>query len=926
MKKVLSFILILTLTISCVSMVSFTVSAATYGQLTYTVSNGKVTITGCDTSASGALTIPSTISGYPVTSIGNSAFEDCTSLTGITIPDGVTRIGYSAFQGCSNLTNITIPNSVTSICDYAFYDCSSLTGITIPDSVTSIGGSAFYGCSKLSSITIPDSVTSIGGYAFRNCSKLTSITIPDSVTSIGSSPFYNAAYYNDSNNWENDVLYINNHLIEAKYKISGEYVIKEGTKTIADYAFDDCYSLTSITIPASVTSIGYWAFYNCKSLTSITIPDGVTSIGGSAFYNCSSLISITIPDSVTSIGRSTFEYCKSLTSITIPDSVTSIGDRAFYYCDSLTSITIPDSVTSISDYAFYYCSGLTDITIPDSVTNIGYSVFYNCDSLTSITIPDSVTSIGDYAFYYCSGLTSITIPDSVTSIGDWAFLNCDSLTTVYYRGTQAQWDSISIGSSNSSLTSATRYYNSCIQSTTHTYDNICDTECNICNDIRSITHTYDNACDAECNVCNDIREVPDHIYDNACDTICNVCNDIRDVPDHSYTLNNNHTCDICKFSKTPEKPIVESKISNSITLVKTEGFEYSKDGITWQNSNVFTNLSPDTTYTFYQRVKASSVASVSEASEGTTVYLKASQTAPSAVPIVLSFTDTMVTLRAITNGEYSVDGINWQKSNVFENLSPATTYTIYQRYAETDTHEASATSQGTSITTEKYKQTLIPDAPTLTGFTSRSIALTAVDGCEYSMDGKTWQASNVFNYLSCGTEYTFYQRYKENTTYYAGNASQSATFKTDKGSQTAPSAPTLLSKTHDTVTLNPVSGYEYSKDTVSWQTSNVFTNLDPETNYFFYQRKTETDRYYASEISTSLIVKTEEAPEIIYGDVNSDTFVNKKDDLAMRKYLADPTYEIDLEAANVFYDNAINKKDLLRLKQHLADPEITLGK
>ena len=239
--------------------------------------------------------------------------------------------------------------------------------------------------------------------------------------------------------------------------------IPNSVTSIGYSAFSDCYSLTSITIPNSVTSIESNAFYNCISLTSITIPNSVTSIGSYAFRGCSSLTSITIPNSVTSIESNAFYNCISLTSITIPNSVTSIGSYAFRGCSSLTSITvddgntiydsrnncnalietstntlicgcsstiIPNSVTSIESYAFYNCSSLTSITIPNSVTSIGYGAFSVCSSLTSITIPNSVTSIGYSAFSYCSSLTSISIPNSVTSIAYSAFSDCSSLTSI----------------------------------------------------------------------------------------------------------------------------------------------------------------------------------------------------------------------------------------------------------------------------------------------------------------------------------------------------------------------------------------------------------------------------------------------------------------------------------------------------------------
>ncbi len=224
---------------------------------------------------------------------------------------------------------------------------------------------------------------------------------------------------------------------------------------IADYAFQDCKTLTSITIPSSIVSIGYKSFYNCTSLLSVTVREGVTLIGAYAFYNCDSLMSIVIPDGVTSIGYHAFYGCGALTSVVIPDGVTSI-DWAFTNCDALTSVTIPDSVTSminafsgcyklfvaelgvtyLSDKYVYDCDqNVTNVKIKEGVTRILPHAFYGCDELTSVTIPDSVTSIGDYAFCDCDALTSVTIPDSVTSIGYRAFYGCDALTSVIFEDT-----------------------------------------------------------------------------------------------------------------------------------------------------------------------------------------------------------------------------------------------------------------------------------------------------------------------------------------------------------------------------------------------------------------------------------------------------------------------------------------------------------
>ena len=220
---------------------------------------------------------------------------------------------------------------------------------------------------------------------------------------------------------------------------------------IGHAAFSQC-GITSVALPDSVTFIGNDAFYDCRNLTSVVLPDSVTSIGEDAFAYCNSLTSIIIPEGVTSID---FYECTNLTSVALPDSVTSIG---FYGCTNLTSISIPDGVTTINRDTFGHCSNLTSISIPENVTSIGERAFAECISLTSIALPDGIISVEHSTFVYCSGLTSIILPESLVSIGNWAFEDCSALTSVYYKGTKAEWDEISIGSTNEALQSATIYY------------------------------------------------------------------------------------------------------------------------------------------------------------------------------------------------------------------------------------------------------------------------------------------------------------------------------------------------------------------------------------------------------------------------------------------------------------------------------------
>jgi hypothetical protein len=399
-------------------------------QFNYVTNNGAITITHY-TGSDSAVIIPDTINDFAVVSIGPGAFY-FSSITSVIIPNSVTNIGDSAFQSCGSLNAITIPNSVIAIGNYEFQFCGSLTNLSIPSSVISVGDFAFFACTNLATITVDAAnsmYSSVDGVLFDK-SQTTLIQFPNGK--------------------------------------GGDYTISNGVTCIGVAAFEDCLSLTNVTIPPSVTNVGTVSFSICPNLTAITVdpansfysstngilfdksqttliqfPNGksgsytisesVASIGNYAFYYCTGLTNIIVPNSITNIGRQVFAECKTLTSVTIPNTVTSIGDVAFDGCANLINITIPNSVASIGSYAFAF-TGLTNIEIPTSVTNIGTQAFRECKSLTGIAIPNTVSIIEDSTFEHCTSLTNVTIPNSITNIGNRAFYNCTSLTALYFQG------------------------------------------------------------------------------------------------------------------------------------------------------------------------------------------------------------------------------------------------------------------------------------------------------------------------------------------------------------------------------------------------------------------------------------------------------------------------------------------------------------
>ena len=377
--------------------------------------------------------------------INDETFYNCDNLQSFDLPNTVTRIGYRAFSCCYNLQSFNFSGALTRIDDYAFSGCNSLTNVYLPDSITNMGYGVFNCCTSLSGVNIPASLVSIFSDTFSYCSSLTSIFIPNTLINIESGAFMHC------NNLESiiveedsryfkvvDGILYNQYvetLIVCPAKLYSEndeinFEVPESVYSIGNGAFTDCKFLKSISIPNRVSFISDYTFEGCTSLEAVGLSENIYSINYSAFANCSSLTSISIPDKVSYINDNVFNGCSSLASITLPDRLSYLGYNVFSNCSSLTSITIPNGVTSLYWGVFDSCTSLESVYIPDSVTYIDQYVFNGCTSLQEVRLPNGLERIGSWTFQGCSSLTSVTLPDSIISIDSYAFWGCTSLTSV----------------------------------------------------------------------------------------------------------------------------------------------------------------------------------------------------------------------------------------------------------------------------------------------------------------------------------------------------------------------------------------------------------------------------------------------------------------------------------------------------------------
>ncbi len=469
--------------------------------------------------------------------IGDNAFSSVDSLRSVSVAEGsqLTDIGTEAFRSCNSLKNINLYNAtlLTEISEYLFADCDNLVDLRIPSSITKIGSCAFESCDGLAGIMIPTSVTSIGEYAFNGCYYLETMIYcgtQEEWDSISKGSWWNQNTGVNTSGGTSDMLYMNgtydpdsaeDYTVGLKFSLNSDgtgYFVKtysgsEGEVVIpstylgmpvieiAERAFEENGTVTSVKIPASIVKIGKNAFYNDDALVSVSFADGIalTEIADSAFYSCGMLTSIKIPKSVLTIGKSVFSSCSALSNVEFEDgsALNELGASAFISCDTLEAIKIPKGVTALNSNVFEQCSLLSSVEFEEGsvLAEIASNAFDECTSLKSINIPDSVTKIGSYAFYYsgleslafgensqlttiannaftsCSSLKRLVLPAALTEIDSWAFNSCNNIE--YLSASPSHLQYISQGNvktlvitGEGEVGSSAFYYNSQLQSIT----------------------------------------------------------------------------------------------------------------------------------------------------------------------------------------------------------------------------------------------------------------------------------------------------------------------------------------------------------------------------------------------------------------------------------------------------------------------------
>lgn len=462
LRKIFSVIMAVVMIFSVFTQTGVVASAEEASVLTFTVKDGKATISKADANAT-VIEIPAEYEGVPVTAVGQNAFISCykiiefvvdensecfstdengvlfnkdktklvkfppaSDVTEYDIPESVMDFGHYAFRHSTKLLGVSIPSGITGIDPYAFYDCTELQKVEFSEGLLYISEQAFANCKALTTIDLPDSLSSVSLGAFYGCNLTGCLELPASFKPISATLTWSEVFSGPIEAYS--VPEDNSYLSTDE---NGVLYNKEKTQLLS---FPCASEVETFSVPLSVTSVARGAFNKATGLKAVECHDGITDFGVRAF------------------GQT------GLTSFVFPKGITEVPDEMFYVCKNLSEVVLSDGITSIGTQAFYACDALESVEFPDTVTEIAERVF--CSSgISNIEIPDGVESIGTWMFGWCENLESVTIPSSVVGISDNAFYQCENLTDVYYTGTADEWDSLTVAEGNEYLLDATIHYN-----------------------------------------------------------------------------------------------------------------------------------------------------------------------------------------------------------------------------------------------------------------------------------------------------------------------------------------------------------------------------------------------------------------------------------------------------------------------------------
>lgn len=362
----------------------------------------------CPGAKAGTFAIPET-----VTTIRISAFADCKKLTGVTIPESIKALPENAFGGASGLTRLGLPSGLTSL-GLSVFANSGLTNVSLPAGVRTIPGSAYQGCSGLVTVTLPEQITRVDAYAFGGCNNLTEINIPPTVSNLGAE-FVSGARLTG----------INVDELNPAYASVDGVLFNKGRTTLLAYPTG---KPGNYQVPDGIRIIGVAAFARA-AFTSLTIPASVTSLQERAFEFCPQLTALVIPDTVTSLGVACFQYCDQLASVRVGRGITTLPANAFASCTKLSSVHLPDTLRTIGDGAFGACPALRRITIPVSVRSLGVGVFHD-----NFNFPEGEETIGIERIYF-AGNAPTAGPQALTLGASHA----GGPISVYYRTGTTGW-------------------------------------------------------------------------------------------------------------------------------------------------------------------------------------------------------------------------------------------------------------------------------------------------------------------------------------------------------------------------------------------------------------------------------------------------------------------------------------------------------